>query len=73
MAATVEGAFILIDKASGPMRKMEEQARRTDNAIASLGDRMDNVGTSKQIKQYESVGKQLRDFGWKSGYSQQFL
>lgn len=61
MAATVEGAFILIDKASGPMRKMEEQARRTDNAIASLGDRMDNVGTSKQIKQYESVGKQLRD------------
>lgn len=61
MAATITGVFNLIDRASGPLRKIEEQAKKTDAALAMLGDRMDNVGTNKQMKQFQDVGKSLKD------------
>lgn len=61
MAASVEGAFIILDRASSPMRKMEEQAKRTDKAIKSLGDTMDEVGTSKQLKQLDQTNQQIKN------------
>jgi hypothetical protein len=60
MAATVEGLFKIIDGASGPMRKMELQAKKTDDAIDKLGSRLDNVGSDKQLKQMEDVDRQIK-------------
>jgi hypothetical protein len=60
MAATVEGLFKIIDGASGPMKRMERQAKQTDKAIDKLGDRLDRVGSDKQLKQMDQVDRQIR-------------
>jgi hypothetical protein len=60
MAATVTGTFTLIDRASSKLKKIEEQAKRTDKAIASVGDRLDSVGTDSQMRQHEELGRKLR-------------
>lgn len=61
MAATVTGVFQIIDRASGPMRNMERQARKTDLAIRSVGDALDDVGTSRQLEQLDKVERNMRD------------
>ena len=61
MSATVTGTFLLIDRASGPLRRIEQQAQRTDEAIADLGSRLDNIGTQNQMAQHEKLGRSLRD------------
>lgn len=61
MAATVEGVFRIIDRASGPMRRMEQQAIRTDAAIKRLGDDLDKVGGRQQLRQMESTERSLRN------------
>jgi len=63
MAATVTGTFQLIDRASRPLQKIRMEAEKTDRAIADLGDRLDDIGTSNQLSQFEDVGRQLRDVG----------
>jgi tail lysozyme len=60
MAATVEGLFKIIDGASGPMQRMERQAKKTDKSIENLGERLDNVGSDKQLKQMDSVDRQIK-------------
>lgn len=60
MAATVEGLFKIIDGASGPMRKMELQAKKTDDSIDKLGSRLDEVGSDKQLRQMDSVDRQIK-------------
>lgn len=61
MAATVTGTFLLIDRASGPLKRIERQAQQTDRAIADLGSRLDNIGTQSQMDQHEKLGRSLRD------------
>lgn len=60
MAATVEGLFKIIDGASGPMRKMELQAKKTDRSFESLGERLDHVGSDQQLKQMGQVDQQIK-------------
>ena len=60
MAANVTGVFRIIDRASGPMRNMERQALKTDAAIAATGDRLDDVGTSRQLKNMDSTNDQFK-------------
>jgi hypothetical protein len=43
MAATVDGTFRLIDKASGTLEKMERRAAKLDVALKSVGDKLDAV------------------------------
>lgn len=59
MAATVEGLFKIIDGASGPMQKMERQAKKTDASIEALGEKLDSVGSDKQLKQMDDVDRQI--------------
>jgi hypothetical protein len=61
--ATVEGVFKIIDRASGPLRKMEAQARKTEAALKSTGDRLDNVGDRSQLRQMEQAERQMRNVG----------
>jgi hypothetical protein len=63
VAVTVEGIFRIIDRASGPMARMERQAKQTDRAIARLGMTTDNVGTDKQQRSIHDTEKAIRDFG----------
>jgi hypothetical protein len=53
VAATVEGTFRIIDLASGPMRRMQQQAERTDRAIERLGQRMDRLYSPRNIRQMD--------------------
>ena len=47
MAASITGTFTIIDRASGPMRKMETQAKKTMAAIHGVGEATDKAGGSK--------------------------
>jgi hypothetical protein len=59
MSATVTGVFRILDRASGPMRNMERQALKTDAAIAATGDRLDDVGTAKHLKNMDATNERL--------------
>jgi hypothetical protein len=63
MAASVDGVFRIIDRASGPMRAMERQARQTDRAIERLALTTDLVGGQKQTRQLDSINRGYRTFG----------
>lgn len=60
MSASVTGTFLLMDRASGPLKRIQTQAERTDRAIADLGDRLDNVGTRGQMQKHEELGKSFK-------------
>jgi hypothetical protein len=60
--ATVEGTFLIIDRASAPMRRMERQAQQTDRAIRQLGMSTDGIGNEKQIRQLNNLDRGLRTF-----------
>lgn len=61
MAATVTGTFRILDRASRPMEGMRREAERLDKALVSVGDQMDEIGTSKQLHQLDATEKKLRD------------
>lgn len=61
MAATVTGTFRILDRASRPMEGMRHEAERLDKALLSVGDQMDDIGTSKQLRQFDDTEKKLRD------------
>lgn len=42
------------------MKRMERQAKKTDKSIENLGERLDNVGSDKQLKQMDSVDRQIK-------------
>lgn len=63
MAATVEGIFRIIDRASGPMERMERQAKQTDRAMAHLALTTDMVGNGKQQQQLQKTDQLYRNFG----------
>lgn len=43
MAASITGTLTLLDRASGPMRRMEHQAIKTQAAIEGVGKRLDGI------------------------------
>lgn len=61
MAATVTGTFVLLDRATAPLKRIEQQAERTDRALAMAGDRLDGIGTRQQMAQHEKLGRKLRE------------
>lgn len=63
MSATVEGVFRVIDRASAPMRRMEQQAKRTDRAINDLGRNLDTVGDRSQVRQLAQTERALANVG----------
>lgn len=60
MAATVEGTFRLLDRASAPLRKMEQQARKTDRAFESLGKKMDRAVGTQVVRRVEALTSKLK-------------
>ncbi len=60
MAATVEGVFKILDRASGPIQRIEKAAITADKAVQKLGrdlDQLDRTVTS--IKKVETSTKNL--------------
>lgn len=60
-AATVEGVFRIIDRASGPMRKMMAQAKATDAMVNKLGRDLDRLGNRQQIQQITNIERGFRN------------
>lgn len=60
-AASITGVFTILDRATGPMRKMELQALKTMAAIEGLGKALDKQSSSKHAQQNEKLARSLRD------------
>lgn len=63
MAASITGVFTIIDRASGPMRKMEAQAVKTMAAIEGVGKTSDKLGgsSSSVTRSLEAEERNLRN------------
>jgi hypothetical protein len=59
VAATAEGVFVIIDRATGPMRRMQRQAEMTDRAFGNLGDRLDHVVTPDTVKNISATNNEM--------------
>lgn len=56
------GAFVILDRASGPMEKMRREAEKLDRAVEAAGRRMDRVfgrETTQKIEQRERAIRNL--------------
>lgn len=69
MAATVEGAFVILDRASGPMERMQRQAKKTDLAVKGLGERLDKIGGHQQLQRLERTERALKDVDRAGGHT----
>lgn len=67
IAATVTGTFTLIDKASGPLERIQRQARKTDRAIRGLSDRLDKIGRPQQLQRMERTDRALANLNRTGG------
>ena len=61
IAATVTGAFVLLDRASGPLKRIERQALKTQAAVEGVGKALDGAGTNKATKGLEQHERALRN------------
>ena len=61
MAVSLEGTFILIDRASDALRRIERQAQRTDRALKGTGESMDKISSPQQVRNLEKVDRQMRN------------
>lgn len=59
MAVTVEAAFLLLDKASGTLKKIEDQAERTDKALRRAADSLDGMGTRDQTRDINKLDQAM--------------
>jgi hypothetical protein len=59
MAVTVEGAFVLRDRASTTLRKIRLEAERTDKAVDKLGHSLDRVGAKNQLSQLSATEREM--------------
>ena len=60
MAATITGTFVIIDRATGPMKRMESQAQKTMRAIEDVGkaqDRSTGRDTERSYRRTEDAMK----------------
>jgi hypothetical protein len=60
VAATVTGAFVILDRASRPMEKMRREAEKLDRAVASVGNRMDRTFDQNMSARIERNERSLR-------------
>jgi hypothetical protein len=63
MAATVTGAFAVIDRASRPIRQIRDSAIEADVAVKRLGASLDELGTQRQIQMLSNTGEKIRSLG----------
>src|SRR5687768_3333403 len=61
MAASITGTFTIIDRASGPMRKMEAQAKKTMAAIEGVGKAQDQQAKSSGAQQMAKTERGMRN------------
>lgn len=71
MPATVEGAFVLIDRASSTLDKIRQRADRTDRAVENLGDRLDKIGGNAQLRRMELAEREIANVGRSSQVAEQ--
>lgn len=55
MAVTVEGAFVIRDRASRTLKDIEKNAQAADRAVSKLGRSLDMVGAKKQVDSLRQV------------------
>ena len=60
MPTTAEGVFILIDRASRPLREIRNEAIKTDLALKKVGVTMDTIGSRGQIRQMDDLNRRMR-------------
>lgn len=70
MAATVQGAFVLLDRASPKLRAMRREAEKTDAAMVALGHSIDGVGTNSQVRDMTRGERSVRNLGRAAGTSE---
>ena len=63
MAASVEGTFRLIDRASGTLDKIERKALAADEAVAKLGRTIDDVGSRKAETDLTRLNRKVDESG----------
>lgn len=63
MSSTAEGAFVLLDRASGPLRKMRNEAQKTDKAFEKLGKSIDGASTNQQAQNLGKTERAVRNVG----------
>lgn len=63
MPATVEGVFIIRDRASDTLRKIERNADKADRAVAKLGRSLDMVGERRQVEQINKTDQAMGRLG----------
>jgi hypothetical protein len=55
VAVSIEAAFVLLDKASGPLREIRREAERTDKALRGMGKGGAMGDASKQIQKTTQI------------------
>lgn len=63
MAATVEGAFTIVDRVSAKLDRIRERANRTDRAIESLGRRLDLLSSEDRVRRLDGVNRSVEEIG----------
>jgi superoxide dismutase len=66
VAATVEGAFKLIDGASRPLNKIRDAALEADAAVDQLGETIDRLGSTKATTQVDNLTRKVSESGRES-------
>jgi hypothetical protein len=66
-ATTVTGAFTILDRASRPIRRIREEATKTDAVVKRLGANLDRIGTREQRQSMGQVAGQLRKVAKEGG------
>jgi hypothetical protein len=63
MAATLQGAFEIVDRASNDLRRMRREALLTDAAFKKLGVTMDVIGSRQKAQGIERTARATRGLG----------
>lgn len=63
MAASLEGVFTIIDRASPKLRQIRREAELTDASLTKLGLTMDGVASKKQQAQLDATSRSMRTLG----------
>lgn len=61
MAASITGMFTIVDRASGPMRRMESQAKKTMAAIEGVGAAQDKAAGGDVARRYAQHERTMRN------------
>lgn len=59
-AATVESAFVLVDRASGPIRRIRRELRGMERDARRAGDALDGVGGPRAARELELTARATR-------------